>query len=48
MTLASKVTAALTPLLDPEATITESQLRYVTQQQRLLVVEDESTKLRFF
>ena len=44
MTLATKVTSALAPLLDLDS-VSESQLRAFSQQQR--VAEDEGAKLRF-
>ncbi|KAL3118509.1 hypothetical protein niasHT_000274 [Heterodera trifolii] len=47
MTLASKVTSSLAPLLDPEAVISENQLRVLSQQQPA-TDEDESSKLRQF
>jgi hypothetical protein len=47
MTLASKVTSALAPLLDPETVISESQLRAVRQEQKFAGGgDDEGAKLR--
>lgn len=49
MTLASKVSSALAPLLDLDSinSISESQLRAFNQQQQQHIVEDEGDKLRF-
>ncbi|KAF7637101.1 Rab-GAP TBC domain-containing protein [Meloidogyne graminicola] len=48
MTLASKVSSALAPLLDLDSinSISESQLRAFNQQQQQHIVEDEGDKLR--